>query len=572
MGSDTAAPDERRLHPLSWLFVLITQMRHALVPILFLLLVGGGDGEYWGAISAAVGAVLLALYAVVYSFGFRYAIGADELVIREGIIDRTVRHLPIARIQNVAQRRNLLHRLFGVTELRIESAGGSEPEARMAVITVAEADELEQLLRASAKAGASASDTDSDGDFALLAAPAARETLLTLPIGELVRLGLVSNRGMLALAALFGFLIQTGREPGELPLVRHVWPTIETFAGDWVRGHGPLELALSALILLALAALALRVLSVAIAIIRHYGFVLERVDARIGTEQGLLTRVRGGATLAKIQRAVIVESLLMRWFKRRALKVDVAGGVVAINDDGGTRLTWLAPIAPPAVIDALLRTLLPNLAGDRDWRTLDPRAWRRLATVPLVALAFAGALGSATFWYLGDVGFLAALPWPALGIGWLALAALTLAHARGWARFARYALDDVALSFREGWLDRSWRMLESERIQGVRVRSSPFDRWNGMATVDVSLAGTSALDPGVSIPYLPRATAEALAAELRRRLRAIAAEANAPIAQPPEFDRSAAVGASAAGSATTRISRSSRLSPLGSRWRMRTGR
>jgi putative membrane protein len=70
---------ERRLHPLSWLFVLLTNLRTVAVPAIVLLVVG--SGETW-ELYGAIGAVVLALYSVVYSFGFRYRIGDGELLVR----------------------------------------------------------------------------------------------------------------------------------------------------------------------------------------------------------------------------------------------------------------------------------------------------------------------------------------------------------------------------------------------------------------------------------------------------------------------------------------------------------
>ncbi len=113
-----------------------------------------------------------------------------------------------------------------------------------------------------------------------------------------------------------------------------------------------------------------------------------------------------------------------------------------------------------------------------------------------------------------DAGTARAAVWPLL---WLALWALIVARALGWARFARYALDPQSLSFREGWLRRRWRMIETARIQAVAVRASPLDRWNGMARLCVEVAGGGYDGSSIEIPFLPATDAHALAAVLRRR-------------------------------------------------------
>src|SRR3546814_5307255 len=57
------AGDERRLHPLSWLFVLLAQLRQFALPLIVLVF-AGGRGDRWEWIGA-LGALALPLIAVV---------------------------------------------------------------------------------------------------------------------------------------------------------------------------------------------------------------------------------------------------------------------------------------------------------------------------------------------------------------------------------------------------------------------------------------------------------------------------------------------------------------------------
>jgi membrane protein YdbS with pleckstrin-like domain len=143
---------ERRLHPWSWLFVLLAQLKEFAIPLLALLFFGrGGD---WQEAAAAVAAVVLSLVAVLRYYTYRFRIDAGELVIRDGVLQRQVRHLPLGRITNIALRQNPLHRLFGVAEVRLESAtGGNQAEAQMRVLALRDAEALEALIRADAGSG-----------------------------------------------------------------------------------------------------------------------------------------------------------------------------------------------------------------------------------------------------------------------------------------------------------------------------------------------------------------------------------------------------------------------------------
>jgi len=115
--------------------------------------------------------------------------------VREGVLGRTERHIAYARIQNIVQQRNPLHRWFGVTELRLESAGGARPEAVMTVITVAEAARIEAVLRGRRPG------TDTASPL-----PAA-QPLLALAPDEVVRLGLVTNRGLVVVGAIVALVM-----------------------------------------------------------------------------------------------------------------------------------------------------------------------------------------------------------------------------------------------------------------------------------------------------------------------------------------------------------------------------
>ena len=81
-------------------------------------------------------------------FTYRYRIEGDGVVIRSGLFQRSARHIPFARIQNVSLHQSLLHRLFNVAEVRLESAGAAKPEGQMRVLRLDAAHELEQQIRA----------------------------------------------------------------------------------------------------------------------------------------------------------------------------------------------------------------------------------------------------------------------------------------------------------------------------------------------------------------------------------------------------------------------------------------
>ena len=478
-----------RLHPLSWLFVLLTQLRTVALPLIALVLFGSGQGwELWGA----AGAGALALYSIVYSFGFRYQLGPREIVVREGIFFRTERHVPYERIQNVVQKRNLLHRAFGVCELVLESAGSGRPEAKMSVITLDEAARIERVLRG-------------HGTTAPPEEEAAAPPLLALGMRDLVKLGLVTNRGAVAIGAAFAAMWQF--EPWESGSSRVVFRYLRGAFSTWHDVFaGPVAMAASALLAVVVFLVVLKALSVLFAIVQFHGFALRRDDERVSTVGGLLTRHAASARRDKIQRLVFSEGWIARRLGVRALACDVAAGRVAANEDESTRLKWLAPIGTPAELARVVAEVAPGLGIDGlEWRPLHPRAWRRMVKPPIV------------IWTLVSIGPTIVFGWGVLAI-WALLMVYAVLEARGSAKFSGYALAGDVLAYRAGWLHRQWAVAKVGKGQVVKLSHSPFDRRSGMANVSLDTAGKSPMGFALSVPYLAERDARALAAQIRARM------------------------------------------------------
>ena len=377
-----------------------------------------------------------------------------------------------------------------MAEVRLESAGGAKAEGEMRVLALADAQALEAVVRGRVP-GAAASVVDGR---------AAREVpLVALPPGEVIRLGLISNRGMVLVAAALGAIWQSlpddwmrdGFENMALRL-----PASEAFSAV---AAGPITLVGLALALILAALVVVRLLSVTLAFLQFYDFRLTDLGGRLRIERGLLTRLRSHVPTRRIQAWHIEETLLHRWFGRQSVRIDSAASPAG-GDRGGTR--DLVPLATPARVSALLPTFLPHLAWPPvAWRPLHPLAWRRLVVVPtLVVLATTTVL----VWRVGPLGSLAAL-----------LVAPVFYRAKRWAGSAGYAeLHGGLITMREGWLTRTWRLAEVRKLQTLRISQSPFDRRHRMATLWIDTAGARSRDAAFRIPFLPVDEAYAVYARL----------------------------------------------------------
>ncbi|GAA4855369.1 PH domain-containing protein [Luteimonas vadosa] len=484
---------ERRLHPWSWLFVLVQQLKQFVVPLVALLVLGRGD-RYM--LYPLIGVGVLALISVWQYFTYRYRIADDSLVVRSGVFERSLRQIPFARIHNVALHQSLLHRLFGVAEVRLESAGGQKPEAQMRVLQLADALALERLIRHRGVVVADAQAAQANPEDAA-------ETLLSLPTAEVVRLGLVSNRGMVVVAGAFALSWQVFPddvvEDGFRRIGRDVFGYASQYAGELQLGWAATGVAALAVVLLAV--VVLRAFSVAIALVQFHGFTLQAHGRRLTVERGLLTRLRTSASRRRIQAWTLEEGLLHRLLRRRGLHVDIA---VSEQQNERRALRELAPIATPGACDALVQRLLPRGAAwpPPAWRSLHPHAWLRLW---LPGLLLSGLATAGLTWRFGALGLLA-LAW----IPWAAFAA------RQHARRAGYARDAHLVAVREGWWSRHWRFAEIDKLQALQFRQSPLDRRMGMASVWLDTAGAGSMGPPLRVRLLPEAQARELYDSLSR--------------------------------------------------------
>jgi putative membrane protein len=490
-------PSERRLHPASILFLLGGQVREFLVPLV--LLVFGARSSDWGWQRWAL--LLLIPYAglaVLRWLTLRWRCDEGELVVRSGLVFRSVRHVPLARIQNLDAVQNPLHRLLAVVEVRVQTGAGAAPEAVLRVLRLRDFEELRRRVAAGRATGAAAASGGAPADGA--PDPLATRELLRLPPGELLLCGFVRNRGWLVVAAAYGLLWELGlmdRLEGRLFGGEEAGRVGQVFSGTSL-------LAGAALGLLALLGLllVLRALSMAWTLVRLHGFRLTRTGEDLRTEFGLLTRVATTIPLRRIQTLTLQEGPLHRLTRRVSLRVGTAGGGAGEEKSAGRE--WLAPILRRDALPGLLCEVLPELDLQAiDWRPLHPRALRRrLKLAVLAALVLS----------LPAIPLLGAWT-PAFGVALLAWFALAVQ--RGTALMAYAVTDDVVL-YRSGWLWRETTVARVARIQAVALGESPFDRRHGHAGVHVDTAGAHAAVHHVRIPYLARTTADALAASLAR--------------------------------------------------------
>ena len=488
--------EARRLNSWSWLFIAAGTFRALLIPAVGAVVASGG----FLLTRLDFLSLLLIVPALVYAFirqrVYSYRFMESELVVRDGLLTKNVRHISYERIHNVALVRNPIHRLLGVTTARIETAAGGKPEALLRVLSLEAADELRQYTLGEEQQPA-----------------AADAPLLQVPDGELVRLGLISNRGFIVVAAVLGVFSQMNW--WEQDWVKdqdwlRIYADVRAKAPDWAAwlfDSGSLagRVLLGLLVIVFLLVL-LRLFSIAWYLVRYRGFTLRQKDEDLRAEYGLLTQVSSLIPVHRIQLVTVSSTLLGRWFGRTSIDIETAGASTSDSDLSGqlaasgvnTTRQWLAPIIESGRAAGLVHEVLPEVDIEAVvWRPVEARAARRIVkrvaiVVTPITIVLAAVL---TFSPISLSG------WHAL---WLPSVALALAWpiARRWVRHAGYALTELAIYFRSGWLSRQVSVVRFVNMQTVSMHQSPFDRRKRMASVAVDTAGAGGTGHRIRIPFL----------------------------------------------------------------------
>ena len=507
MPSPPEGGGPRRLHLLSPVFFAVGHARR-LWPLALLL---AARRQWW---LLAVAALVLLAWTTMEWLRRTYALEGGALRLEEGVLSRQLRAVPFDRIQQVDLVRKPLHRLLGVATLRVETAGGgSAAEVDLDVVTLAEARALRSsLLRAKAafapeQTGATAAGGRPAGSpattvpggashadpAAAAEAAAARveRVLLRLRLGEVMLAGITGSRAAAALVVLGPLSQATDWFPG---------------LSDWLLARFDPEAVAPTtpaafLVVAVLAAVVWLGLAAVSSVVTDHGFTLARVGDDLVVRRGLLERREAVLPLARLQVVRIEESLLRRALGLASVRLQSAGRRGG-SDETASRLA--IPILQRAQVNRVLGELLPGAAPIPRLRAPPPAARRRAVTRSLVRTTLAVAVVALPIWFLATGNGLGVAPRSAL----LVLPLLALAVAIGLAAYRSlgHAAGERFLYARAGVVIRVLTVVPVAKAQSGSVRSSPFQRRAGLATLHVDIAGGGPV-PRVQDEAEPRAEA-----------------------------------------------------------------
>ncbi len=476
-----------RLHPLTLVFAFLRAAR-GLVPVGTVAVVGGRG---YGWVVIAIASLSTIATALIRYFSFSYRIEKGELIIESGLIERRHRSIPLERVQEIRIEQGIVHRLFDVVDATVETGGGEDVEAKLSVLSRAEADRLRTAVRAGAMGRGRV-------DSSEVAEPEDR-VIRRLSWMDLVLAGITTNHLLSALAlagAALNFADDLLPDTIYKTAANYLYKNADRFFGYGAR---------YAFLVVIGGLIAVFVIgsffSVIGSIVLFYGFTISSRGEDLRRRYGLLTTRASSLPRRRIQVLEIEEKLFRRLFGLATLRADTAGAKRDNEDDNKGR-DVLLPIVRTRDVASLLPELLPDFHEEQaEWRQVSPLAIRR-GIVPWIVLCLLASVGLFFFRHnLHAVWPLALLPF----VWWMNVASY---------RRLGYALSGRYFQTRRGWLGRSTHIVPLSKVQAVSLQQTPFDRRLGLASLRIDTAGQAYTEGGPRIENLPLEEARSLARTL----------------------------------------------------------
>ena len=481
----------QRVSPLSVLFYVGQILRgvarnlfQAIVPATAVVISTGWTTR--DRLYTLAGALLIALILVAVGrwLRFRFRVDEEGIRIRQGIFQREELDIGYGRIQGINSTQNPIYRVFGLVDLKLDTAGSATAEGHLPAIPADLGDGLRRRIRrrrdetAGTDAMPGSGETD-DG-----------ETLLTLSSGDMVRIGLTGNGALILLAVLAPLVDQLGERAGPW-LERTFAPAAET-----LQGLSPG--AAAALFLAGLLGTAAILMGIAVlgAFLRHHGYTLTTDGEVLRSRGGLLTTHEHSMGLGKLQVLRVRQGPLLRLFGAFRLVAKQAASH-AVN----TRKSFLIPLARPAFVERAPALFFGDEGGDLSLRP-DGDAYHPISRryVRSRTLLFGGSGAAAALLVFGGNG-----AWAAAAV--TAVLAPVIAWALCRRRHSRWglALTADAAVVRQGFVGTTLQVFLLRKVQRVDIVQSPFQRRHGLVNLEFVLAADT-----VTVPWIDEAVARRL--------------------------------------------------------------
>lgn len=443
-------------------------------PILLIFIFNGKSSSRTNQflIGIAIFAVGGMIYSIINYFRYYFYIDEDELVVESGVFRRSKMNVPFDRIQTINFEQNIIHRIFNVVRLKIDTAGSAKAEFQFHAIAQDKADGLRNLLLSKRKSAKKS--IVSDPLFEEATAEVETYTpIMQLDLGDLIKAGAVENhlRSGGIIIAFMWWIWQTVEDSGMVDVQETVEGTVASQISSSVTIAG---------ILIVLFFLFSFIVSMVKMVITNYDLKFLRSSTGFKINAGLFTKKDTSALDHKIQVVSWGDNPLKKLIGIKDLRLKQASSVV-LNKQTSIKV----PSCKMTHIDQVTETLYGEAAFDNiDYAAIDKRYFYRNGGI--LTLIFSVIVTFLVYLELYPQAIILGI------IAVLVVLSFYLSY-----RKKRYGYNQEMLVIHGGTYGNKTEVMPIYKIQSVSRHQSPYQRRNGLANLTVHTASGK-----VGIPYI----------------------------------------------------------------------
>jgi putative membrane protein len=425
--------------------------------------------------------ILTTIIATLKYFRHRFRLENGQMIVQKGSLFSKELIIPFDKVQNIDFEQNVIHQIFDVGKLKVDTAGSNKDEVEIHALSLETIEQVKTIIfDFKQNAGLNDTETMEDGQQT----PQVNEEkkkIFGLSIRDLIIAGLTANHldsGLLTLALLFSLTQKLISFNIGKDIISENEGMAESLMHDFY----------AAITLFAIFLIISVFVSMARIVILNFQLEFVRINDGFRLTKGLFNRKVSFAKDLRIQSLTVSQIWLRKLVGMINLKIRMTGDehneVNAISVAGMRKQH----------IDDTIKTLFPTLKVNDDKKLFCSNHYFKFWASWIGGIIL--ALGLIVSWIFGWSWIVAFFI-----IGLVIIGIIYLKQ-----RKISYHIDDEYLYTTGGIFGNKYKIVKLSKVQSVALNSMPYQRRNNLASLKLTDGGGS-----TTLTFLPKNLAEVLA-------------------------------------------------------------
>lgn len=436
----------KRLHPIAIFIQLGKFIKRMIFPLIGFAFLGHKDegGLLFTLIGSSIVLFFTLLSSVISWLRYTYQMEGAELRIEYGVFIRKRRYIPFERIQSLDMTEGILHRLFGLVKIKVETAGGDlkdGAEADLSAISKKEAHEIQKYFNSYKK-------------FDQMDHEEVETPLFRITAVQLLLLSITSGGVGVIISAILASLSQMDD-----------FIPYKKWFGDLEKVYSQSMMFMAILIFFGF--LFIWFVALIATMLKYANFTVIKKEGDLIISQGLLERRQMTIPINRIQSIRMSENPIRQMMGYAMVFVESAGG--AVLDTKNSNVV-LFPMIKKNELASFIEPYLTEYKIPTDFIPLPKRAlpryilrgWYIVVPIVIVSLIFLKQWGMLSFILLGIITYWSFLKYQDAG----------------------WNLENQQLSLRYRTIIRHTVFMKKNKIQSMNVYESYFQRKKELSSIE----------------------------------------------------------------------------------------